>query len=112
MNVFKILTAVWCLLILYLSWNPGIQVPEGFWDNLPLDKIGHFGIYSILAMIVSRGFTKWNNKLIFLLCTAYGISMELLQYAFFPGRYFEWLDILANSLGAIAGIILIKKLIT
>ena len=112
MNVLKFLTAIWCLLILYLSWNPGLQVPKGFWDNLPLDKIGHFGIYSILAMIMTKAFSKWNTKAIFLACTLYGISMEVLQYAFFPGRFFEWSDILANSLGAFVGIILIKKLIT
>jgi len=36
--------------------------------------------------------------------------MEILQFAFFPGRYFEWSDIIANALGALAGMILIKKL--
>jgi VanZ family protein len=36
--------------------------------------------------------------------------MEILQFAFFPGRYFEWSDIIANALGALVGMILIKKL--
>ena len=46
---------------------------------------------------------------VFLACTIYGILMEGMQYAFFPGRYFEVLDIIANIIGAIIGLIFFQK---
>lgn len=33
---------------------------------------------------------------------AYGILLEIVQFRFFPGRYFEWWDMLANLVGAIS----------
>ena len=43
-----------------------------------------------------------------LLSSIFGICMELMQYYFFPGRYFEYLDIIANIIGAICGFALFK----
>ena len=36
----------------------------------------------------------------------YGISIEVIQFTFFPGRYFENLDILANIIGSFTGLFL------
>ncbi len=107
---YRILVALWCLLILYLSWNPSLQVPKGFLEDLPIDKIVHFGMYAILSGLCLMAFKNWANAKIFLFCLSFGILMEILQFAFFPGRYFEWSDIIANALGALVGMILIKKL--
>ena len=110
-NRYRLFLGLWCLIILYLSWNPGIQIPKGFLEELPIDKIGHFGMYAIMSIISFKAFVNWANAKIFLFCFTFGILMEILQYAFFPGRYFEWSDIMANALGALVGITLIRKLI-
>jgi len=34
--------------------------------------------------------------------------MEVVQYAFFPDRYFEFWDIVANIIGALAALLLLK----
>lgn len=47
-----------------------------------------------------------------IISTTYGIGMEVVQYTFFPGRYFEFWDIVANISGAFAGVILFRKFIT
>lgn len=110
-NRYRLFLGIWCLIILYLSWSPGIQIPKGFLEELPIDKIGHFGMYAVMSIISLKAFVNWANAKIFLFCLSFGILMEILQFAFFPGRYFEWSDIMANALGALAGITLIRKLI-
>ena len=103
---------VWALLILYLSTGPGISLPVKWWDLLAPDKIGHAVFYGILVILILWGFGQQaplSQKIawgVVLGASAYGIGMEVIQYAFFPGRYFEVLDIIANIIGTIAGLII------
>ena len=70
------------------------------------DKWGHFLAYCTLGFswflsfyyLKYRVFKTW----IFLFCL--GILIELSQFYFLEGRYFEILDIIANISGAIVGI--------
>ena len=40
-------------------------------------------------------------------CNIYGVMMEIdAIYSFFPGRYFEVLDIIANIIGSFVGLLL------
>ena len=39
----------------------------------------------------------------------YGIGMEVIQYTFFPGRFFEIPDIIANIIGSFLGLYLFKR---
>ena len=39
----------------------------------------------------------------------YGIGMEVIQYSFFPGRFFEIPDIIANIIGSFLGVYLFKR---
>lgn len=76
-------------------------------DVLAPDKIGHFAAYFMLTWLalwaLSRN-QKYQNKrawLVVVLIAAYGIALEIVQFSFFPGRYFEWWDMLANLVGII-----------
>lgn len=77
------------------------------------DKILHGFAY--LVFLVSIGFglirsdtyTLKRLVLFSLLVIGYGAALEWVQYTFFPGRYFEWLDALANTTGVVAGSCLI-----
>ena len=80
-----------------------------------MDKLGHFTVYGILSASILWGMHKnsWelcgkNVAIAILLSSVFGITMELMQYYFFPGRYFEYLDIIANIIGAICGSALFK----
>jgi len=98
--------AVWAGVILILSTGPGIQV------RTPLvapDKVGHLAAYGLLVWLLLWGFRHrgrlggrriWGS---ILGSALYGFLMELLQYGFFPGRYFEVLDIVANITGCFLG---------
>ena len=107
---------IWGLIILYLSSSSGVQFPASFWDFLAVDKLGHLIFYGILTYLIGLGFYKTKNQFInkktlfisLIISTCYGICMELMQYSFFPNRYFEILDIIANISGSIVGILFFK----
>lgn len=40
-----------------------------------------------------------------LLCCGYGIALEVVQYTFFPDRFFEVRDIIANIIGSFASVL-------
>lgn len=100
---------VWALVILGLSTMPGVSIPSTWADLISLDKLAHCIVYGLLAYIGLRALDlsglylkKWVILSILLGC-AYGVLMEFIQYAFFPDRYFEVLDIIANIIGSLAG---------
>ena len=97
---------LWSIFILVLSTIPSINLPETFWDLLAPDKFGHAIVYGILTILILNGLVKKkisNSKAMLMavrLASLYGILMELIQFSFFPGRYFEILDIIANIIGS------------
>ncbi len=86
-----------------LSVMPGIQLPETFFSP---DKLGHFAAYGLLSWLTLNGLRKTDRRetLFFILAIAavsgYGILLEFVQWAFFPHRYFEVWDMIANIAGA------------
>ena len=81
-----------------------------------MDKVGHLVFYGILTFLIAYGFYKVKNQFInkktlfiaLIISSVYGICMEIMQYSFFPNRYFEILDIIANISGSIVGILFFK----
>lgn len=98
-------------IILYLSAFSGPQIDITF-DFFAQDKIGHFIAYFTLSVTIAWGYYKNNQRLsnkVLLIILAigifYGCSMESMQYLFFPNRYFDYGDIVANFIGSLLGII-------
>lgn len=103
---------IWTLFIFIVSWTvAGINLPENLLDLISTDKLAHFIVYAFLTGLYLLGFLIKGRQikfyplglLIILGGSLYGLLMEILQYYFFPGRYFEILDIVANISGAFAG---------
>lgn len=77
------------------------------------DKVVHFGIHFLMVLLwlcyfYFRNFKQISISLIvktLITIFIYGIIIELLQIYFDSGRSGELLDVLANSLGLIAGLI-------
>ncbi|WP_020538365.1 VanZ family protein [Lewinella cohaerens] len=111
--IYIVFTLVWTVVIFYLSTMPGPQLPRIDWLMTP-DKFGHVAVYGILAMGIffsiksyytsSKTVYRWS----FLLASGYGVAMELIQFSFFPDRYFELWDIVANIIGAFIALWLLK----
>ncbi len=104
------------LIILYLSAFPGPQIDFEF-QFLHLDKVGHLAAYFVLTALIGWGYFKVNQQFliktfltILIIGSVYGFMMECMQYLFFPNRYFEYEDMLANSIGSFLGLLSIKYL--
>lgn len=94
----------YALLIFLLSSQsaPSHYIP-GFLHGLS-DKILHAVEYGILALLLYRAFkhtvnTRWTAGLSILTAVAFGLSDEIHQW-FVPSREADFLDLLADGLGA------------
>jgi VanZ family protein len=107
----------WTVIIAVLSLIPGDQLPQIEWDFISVDTLVHFIMYLVLAF--SMGLSSIKKKLnlssaglYIVLLTAgigYGILIEVLQGTLVYRRYFDPMDILANSIGTIFGVILVSQ---
>ncbi|MDW5375802.1 VanZ family protein [Halomonas sp. HP20-15] len=83
------------LVIAWGSLSPAEELPA----NLPWDKLNHLSAYAALALVAGlAGLRPWRAAA---LAIIYGVAIEFAQVAV-PGRQGgDWLDILANGLGAL-----------
>ena len=85
------------LFIAYFSIVPSAAMPDlNLWD-----KLQHFGAYLVFVLLT------YPLTLAVIAICAYGGLLEIAQ-AYSPGRYASILDFLANSLGAIFGLLLLR----
>lgn len=74
--------------------------------------MGHLLAYGLLAWLVFIGLSKrgrwaWKTGLWTVgLVSTYGILLEFVQWAFFPHRFFEVWDMIANITGSIISYLL------
>ena len=104
---------LWALFILAASTiGVGVNLPNTLSDLVAWDKIAHAMVYTIFGLLLylfwkiffnSRKAMLWS----WLVAVFYGIAMEVVQYSFFPNRYFEIFDIFANIVGATISLLLI-----
>lgn len=99
-----------CMVSASMVQIPGVDSMVGF------DKLGHFGLYLIAAVL-------WINALFqhlpygYAQLTAFfglitiGIIVEFMQAGLTTDRHFEYYDILANVLGCVAGVSIHPQLI-
>tara|TARA_R110001599_G_scaffold171357_2_gene362498 strand:- start:13212 stop:13580 length:369 start_codon:yes stop_codon:yes gene_type:complete len=101
----------WAIILAVLMLLPQDSFPES--KLLSYDKIAHLGVFGILSFLVLWG--KRNNKdkarlenkyLLnsLTICVVYGLVLESLQ-SVVPGRMTDIYDLLANTIGAIAGVV-------
>lgn len=107
--------ALWLAIVTGLSVSSGVPMPK--FNLFSADKIGHAGAYAVLAWLLLSGFKAANRRLpntkelliIFGLATGYGVLMEFVQGTFFPNRFFEVDDMLANAFGALLATITFRR---
>ena len=107
---------LWAVLIFILSTGHSVQVPR-FSNLLEPDKLAHTAAYFVMAALLLWGFhrtigvTSATMTGAIVISSLYGISMECVQYTFFPNRFFEVYDIIANIIGSILGVLGLNFLI-
>lgn len=102
----------WAAIILVLTVSPGHEMPKALdWNFLAFDTFSHFFVFGLLTLMLIVGFTKQftfiklrNNAVAYAIGAGvvYGILIEGMQ-SLIPGRYFDFVDILANSIGCLTG---------
>jgi VanZ family protein len=110
--------AVWFLIVLVLMCTPGKDLPDTkLLKIIFLDKAVHFACFALLVILFYYPIGKTDvasaSKLNYLtrLTIAgilWGITTELIQRFFIPGRSFDLFDWLADSLGAIAAFFAVR----
>ncbi|MEJ2208151.1 MAG: VanZ family protein [Anaerolineae bacterium] len=95
----------WMGLIFFLSAQPDLPRPESDWLDLLISGGAHFGLYGVLAFLLSwaLGGSGRGMALAFGLALLYGVSDEFHQ-SFVPGRVPDVMDLLWDGLGALAGV--------
>lgn len=87
-----------------------IERPQDLLDIHTSDKILHGLMYTILTLTVMAGVYSNRHEgvrtslWVIAAVTAYGALMEWMQYACTETRSGEWLDIVADLAGAVAGV--------
>lgn len=117
---YNIYWFIWLCLISYLSNAPSDGIPSiSFLNFKGADKVIHAVFYFNLMLFMSWGLRKQHyfqsikgNYFLFsfFFCLAWGGLMELCQLFIFTYRSAEWLDFLANSIGATLSLVMLRIL--
>ncbi len=103
---------MWALLIIVLSFAPQEEFNNKSMDNL--DKIVHLFLYAVLSHLGMIAFLKQNQyrflrrnaaPTIFFLVFVLGLLIELFQGTVFVSRSTEVMDLLANTMGSLLGLV-------
>ena len=111
----------WFLVVMVLLFTPGNDLPEvGDWfSRIDFDKFIHMGVFGLLAFLfmfpVGKSdllkTQKANYFLKIALCAClWGITSELVQKYFIPGRSFDLLDWAADSIGGLLALLFCRKI--
>lgn len=108
----------WACIILFLSSIPSNDLPDfSFWTLFSFDKFVHAGMYGVLSFQVMKACVRqFANKSLrynavwvtLVIGTVYGGLIELFQEYVLTDRSGDWMDLIANIVGTILGIILFR----
>ena len=114
--LFSIIILILCLLPSSGTSHSRLNIPH-------FDKILHFGFYFMLSVIfvyeirLNHVNRKKSNKssskfrkivIVFLYCVVLGLLIEILQHYLIASRSDDLLDLVADTLGAIFGIVFMR----
>lgn len=102
---------LWTIFIFIGCSIPGSDIPKvNFFEQF--DKLVHFVFFFILYTLWYFSFylSKKNTILIFFVTLIYGFAIEFYQMYYVAGRSFDVWDGVADGIGALVALILIKNI--
>ena len=117
--VFKVLFISWMMFVTFFSLFSFSDVDTSRFNIPHIDKAVHFTFYFLMVVLAylakTKGEFKKNGRLkllwyIVLFAIVYGIIIEVIQHVATDNRHGDPLDVLANSIGAIVGMLVIRFL--
>jgi VanZ family protein len=103
---FSLLLAV---VIVVLSLLPSNSLPDsGLFSIRFLDKLAHLGMFGMLGMVAllelrCRERCAIGQVIVLMMIFLMGLAIELIQATLIDSRTAEWLDLMANGFGLLAG---------
>ena len=76
-----------------------IEAIESIWD-----KANHFSAFFVLYILLSYAYLKLSTLQKSILLLGFGLQIEIVQ-SFIDGRFFSLLDVVADSIGILIGIV-------
>lgn len=103
------LALLWALLSLGACGINGQSLPKVSINLIGIDKLAHFILFGVQSFLIiyanqrGRKEMDWPHvHLAVFIGIAYGILIEFLQYAVFVNRSYDYVDMIADALGAIS----------
>ncbi len=110
-----LLAVIWAAFIFVLCATPGQFIPSASWlELLSFDKLVHAGVFFVLAALftiyaLNRESGRRLCFVFLIVCILYGLLLEVMQATVFSNRSADWMDMIANGLGSIAGALVFKR---
>lgn len=110
---------LWAIIILVLCGMPPQDVDKVKFIDFPhIDKVVHFCLYFVMGVLVVAVLSlngtlkksKWLLLVSISICFIYGWIIEIFQQVLFTGRSYEVMDIVADTAGAIVGVLLYRPI--
>lgn len=98
---WRILAASWVVLIFLLSSQSDLPGPDTLPEWLPVDKIGHFGMFAVLAALL---YLSGLRPVLAVMATGVYGALDEVHQLFVPGRTAQAADWLADILGGATGV--------
>lgn len=105
-------------MIAFMYFVPGKDLPMvDVWDLLKFDKIGHFTVFTVFAIVLKTGLSRQIRfryvrqkaaRWTFYIAVAYGGVLEYFQGRLIPDRTSDVWDFVANALGVFVGIVIFR----
>ncbi len=106
----------WTIILIVATLLPKEVVSQNNWLDIPhLDKVSHLFAFALLVFLWSIALVVKTSKIKAARIAFYGaiflgVLLEILQWQLNFGRHFEILDIIANIIGSIIGLIVFYKI--
>ncbi len=115
---YNLFTLLWAAMILLLTLLPSASMPQlSIWTLFSFDSFAHAFLFAILVFLMIVGLKKqftyiklrhYAIRVAFASSVAFGIAIELMQDFFIAGRQGDIIDVLADAIGCLLGIVLFK----
>lgn len=111
----RLVAAGWTIFLIVGTLLPKEVISKSSMFGIPhMDKVSHLFAYAILVFLWSIALNEKTSKIkaariSFYAAIGLGVLLEILQWQLNFGRHFEILDIIANIIGSIIGLIAFYK---
>ena len=117
--IYKVLFISWMMFVTFFSLFSFSDLDTSRFDIPHMDKAVHFTFYFVMVLLAFLTSIKKELQVngmlkllwyIVLFAIVYGIIIEVIQHVATDNRHGDPLDVLANSIGAIVGMLVIRFL--